>query len=203
MPQATINKSDTNDSPSLAPLEPHEIPLSKHISLKERFRRISKRTITIVISLTVFATVLATFLGNLGTIKDFFHHELPPPSVPPITVKLTNKTSKDIGVILRGDFYLWLPGSGAIHTIGKYEFRSLGKNFPEAQQIVVKASMTVTVLAHVLNQKLYGLILEQGECDICLYVHLVNGGSIFTGDIPFTKEALNKYYVPVDLGVKQ
>ena len=70
----------------------------------------------------------------------------------------------------RSDFFLWLPGSDAGHAIGKYEFHTTGGDVPNGGQITVKPNTTVTVYAQVLNQELYGRILEQAECDISLYI---------------------------------
>ena len=90
--------------------------------------------------------------------------------MPAITVKLSNSSTEEIHVAARSDFFLWLPGSDAGHAIGKYEFHTTGGDVPNGGQITVKPNTTVTVYAQVLNQELYGRILEQAECDISLHI---------------------------------
>ena len=137
----------------------------------------------------------------LEKIQDYFRPEPAPPSVPLITVKLSNSDTKEIHVAARGDFFLWLPGSGARHAIGKYEFHTMDGDVPHNGQIIVQPNKTITVYAQVLNQQLYGRILKQAECDISLHIRRVHGGLKFSQNLPFTKEAIEKYYVTADVGV--
>jgi hypothetical protein len=175
-------------------------PLPQPVTWREQWHVISARTRIIVGSLLVIVAATAAFLVNLEKIQDHFRSEPAAPSVPAIMVKLSNSATEEIYVVTRGDFFLWLPGSGARHAIGKYEFRTMDGNVSNAGQIAVKPNTTLTVYAQVLNQELYGNILEQAECDISFHVRRVKGGLTFTQNLPFTKEAIEKYYVTVDVG---
>ena len=122
-----------------------------------------------------------------------------PHFVPAITVKLSNSSTEEIRIAARSDFFLWLPGSGIRHAIGKYEFHTTDGDVPNNGQISVEPNKTVTLYAQVLNQQLYGRILEQAECDISLHIRRVHGGLTFSQNLPFTKEAIKKYYVTADV----
>jgi hypothetical protein len=44
--------------------------------------------------------------------------------IPFVIVKVSNHTRENLEISSRGDFYLWLPGSGARHMTGKYQLFS-------------------------------------------------------------------------------
>jgi hypothetical protein len=170
------------------------------VTWREKWHTISTKAKIIIVSIAAIVAATATFLTNLEKIQFYFRPEPAPPSVPLITVKLSNSSMEQIYVVARGDFFLWLPGSGARHAIGKYEFHTMGGDIPRNGQIILQPNQTVTVYAQVLNQQLYGRILEKADCDISLHIRRVTGGLKFSQSLPFTKEAIKKYYVTADVG---
>jgi len=152
------------------------------------------------ISVTTCVALLAAFLANIEKIGNFFKAEQPSPSVPAIVVKLSNSSEADVIVSARGDFTLWLSGPGAYHTMGKYEFLTTEGKPPTAGSLTVPPKDTITVLAKVMNEKFYSKILSQADCDLCLLVYRAGAGLIHTNNMPFTKEAIKKYYIEADVG---
>jgi hypothetical protein len=147
---------------------------------------ISSRTRIFIVSVVAVVAGAAALLSNLEKIQNYFRPEPVPPTVRPISAKLSNTGENEVSVAGRGDFMLWLPGPEARHTTGKYEFHNADGNFP--------------VFAHILNQNVFGRVLEQGDCDISLIVGREGRGIKFTDNLPFTKSAIEKYYVSVDVG---
>ena len=70
----------------------------------------------------------------------------------------------------------------------------------EAMVFTMKPGDKIRLLAHVLNQDVYGRVLERADCDIAFMVRNANGGLRITDNLPFTKEAIKKYYATVDIG---
>ena len=153
-----------------------------------------------MLSLLAGVAATATLLANLQKIEDYFRPLPPPPTVPAIVVEVSNSSETAIKVADRGDFFLWLPGPGARHTIGKYEFRNADGTAPQSGLFIVESGASVRVLAHVMNQNLYGRVLEQADCDIAFMVRKAYGGHRTTNNLPFTKQAINKYCATVDIG---
>ncbi len=175
-------------------------PFQRRVSLLDRWRRNSPRMKTVVISMFAVVASLATFLANMETIENFFGFGKPSISLPNIVVKLLNSSKVDIVVYARGDFLLWLPGPEARYRTGKYEFLTIQGQSPADGGVTVHPSDTVTVLTRIMNKDLYAKILSQGDCDLALQIHRVGTGSIFTENIPFTDDAIRKYYLEADVG---
>ena len=167
--------------------------LPQAVTWRKKWHTISVKAKIGVVSLAAVVAATATFLANLEKIHDYFRPEPVPPSVPAITVKLSNSSTEEIRIAARSDFFLWLPGSGTRHAIGKYEFHTMDGDVPNNGQLSVEPNKTVTVYAQVLNQQLYGRILDQAECDISFHIRRVHGGLTFSQNLPFTKEAIKKY----------
>lgn len=148
-------------------------------------------------SILAVIAAAAALLGNMETIQK---HLTAPLRVPPIVVEITNSSKNPISVVTRGDFLLWLPGPGAEHVIGKYEFHNMKDTPLESMIFTVEPAAKMKLLAHVLDQELYGRVLKKADCDIAFMVRKANGGLRITDNLPFTKEAINKYFVTVDIG---
>jgi hypothetical protein len=195
-----INHEPLERKKSDATIEiPNESIIQKN-GFKERWKKLSSKVKIILISITAVVALFATFLTNVEKILDFFETNESTNTVPNITVKLMN--SSDVGVIVfaRGDFMLWLPGPGANHTIGKYEFLMTDGKSPEGGSFVVKPKETVPVYAKILNTTHFARILSQSDCDLSLILYRAGTGLIHTNQIPFTENAILKYYLEADVG---
>ena len=189
--------SDTTQRKQL--LDPHGTPLPSRLTWRQRWNAISRRTRIALMSVLAVIAASATLLTNLQRYRNT-SHPCAPPSVPPIVVEITNSSKTPVAVAARGNFYSWLPGPGAGHTIGKYEFRNLGGAPLESGDFTVGPAARARLLAHILNQNLYGRVLKEADCDIAFMVRKANGGHRTTTDLPFTQEAINKYCATVDIG---
>jgi hypothetical protein len=156
----------------------------------------------------VLSKVIATIILGIGALCWAWLHNIPKtgnaatPRVPPIVVEITNSSKSKVDVAVRGDFYLWLPGPSAQHTFGKYEFRTLEDKPLNAEVFTIDPTAKTRMLAHIMNQEFYSNMLKRADCDIALMVRKANGGHQTTADLPFTKEAIKKYYTTVDIGTK-
>ena len=174
--------------------------ITQKVIWKDRWRKLSSNAKVFLISVTTFVALLAAFLTNIEKINDFFKAEQPPASVPSIVVKLSNSSEKGVIISARGDFTLWLPGPGASHRMGKYEFLTTEGKSPTGARLVVPPQETVTVHAKIMNETYFSKILSQSDCDLSLLVYRVGAGLIHTNNMPFTKEAITKYFIEADVG---
>jgi hypothetical protein len=181
-------------------VDPAGQPVPHRLTGRERLRTISSKTKFVVVAFVAVVAAVAALLGNIETIRSHLRPKPAPPSVPLIVVKLKNDLKKDVQVAARGDFILWLPGPDGYHTMGKYEFRLLGGKSPQSEEITVSSNSTTTVYAKIMDQEVYGRILERADCDISLGIRASEGGLKFSDNLPFTKEAIAKYFVAVDVG---
>lgn len=175
---------------------------SQHITAKRSKLTVLKK----VWSDPVLSKVIATIILTIGGLCLAWLHNKPNKNheaalrIPPVVVEIRNSSKKAIAVASRGDFFLWLPGPDAQHTFGKYEFHTLKDSPLESEVFTVDPTAQVKLLAHIMNQDFYGKMLNQADCDIALMVRKANGGHRTTENLPFTKEAINKYFTSVDIG---
>ena len=121
-----------NDDSQQQILGPRGNPIPSKITWRDRWKSFSKKTRVAIVAITAFIAGLAALLTNLQTIKDQVRPAQTPPNVPPIIVEITNSSKEAIDVVTRGDFFLWLPGHGARHNIGKYELRNVDGSSPDS-----------------------------------------------------------------------
>ena len=197
-------KSDSNINSDMMQetglVGPNGALLPSPVTWKHRLFAISMRAKIISVAILAVIAGFAALLTNIETIKRHFTPSPALPSVPSIVVEVTNSSKNTISVVTRGDFFLWLPGPGARHSIGKYEFRTLKNTQLESLVFTVKPTQKIRLLAHVIDQDLYGRILEKADCDIAFMVRKASGGFKTTNNLPFTKESIDKYFTSVDIG---
>lgn len=184
-------------------IDPTGKPFKQPVKWIDRWKTLSSKIKIIAISITTFVAILATFLTNIDKIEKYFNNDKVSESVPQIIVKLKNSSEREITVSARGDFTLWLPGLGAHHTMGKYEFLTILTSkgiLPISGGITIPPKDTVTVFAQVMNEQLYSKILSREDCDLSLIIYRAGAGLIFTNNMPFTETAIKKYYIEADVG---
>jgi hypothetical protein len=175
-------------------------PFKKSHSMSGRWKNISKKMKIIIISITAFITLIATLITNLGTIEKFINSTKSNVLPPNIVVKLSNSSKVDVVISDRGDFTLWFPGPGAAHTYGRYEFVVVGKMMRSNGGIIIPQSKTITLFAKILNNEKYSKVFANADCDINLIIYRSGLGLIHTNDIPFSSDAITKYYLEADVG---
>ncbi len=189
---------DTNNIPSdTGVLDSSGRPFPRRPTWRERSAAVSARTKIMIGALLATVAALATLLGNLEKIRSHFRA---PPTVPPIVLEVTNGSDQPIEVVSRGDFFLWLPGPGARHAFGKYEFRNPDGSKLASPTFAVEPGSKRRFLAQVLDEEAYAAMLERGDCDVAFMVRKAAGGHRTTGNLPFTKDAIDKYCATVDIG---
>ena len=134
-------------------LDQHGKLIPHRKSLIDRCKVLSRKTKIVVASVVALLGCFAAILTNVQTIQNFYKPEALPPTVPPIVVEISNSSGTPVDIVPRGDFFLWLPGPGTNHTIGKYELRGIKSNTTDLEIITVNPSEKIRMLAHVMNQK--------------------------------------------------
>jgi hypothetical protein len=172
------------------------------IAWRDRLLLIWQKTRRLIVILTVFVAGVATFLTNIEKIQQYIGTFSTTPIAPAIVVEIKNSSFEPVDVVKRGDFFLWLPGPEARYTFGKYEFCKLDGMPLDSETFTVAPNAKVRLLARIQNQDLYSKILQQGDCDIALMVRRAIGGHQTADNMPFTKDAIQKYFTTVDIGVK-
>jgi hypothetical protein len=143
--------------------------------------------------------LLTTLWLNSAAILDSIRREPPLPTVPPISVVVRNSRADSVTIATRGDFFLWLPGVEARYSTGKYEFSVNADREPVLGAITIAPGDSVWAFANLLNQSLFGEVLERGECDISFWVRSLGGGLDYSDNLPFTREGLDTYYASVEI----
>jgi hypothetical protein len=173
-------------------------PLPRRRGIREQLQNFSGWTKAIILAVVAIVTGFAVFLSSLGTIQNYFQPPRPLVEVPQVTVKLTNSTNDQIGILKRGDFLLWLPGGSGHHIVGKYELLFPQEKDPGAPEFIIPPSATIIAFAKLLNEKRFVDLLEQSEFDLSIIVRKTSGGLAFTEALPFTRAAIEKYFTSVN-----
>lgn len=190
--------TDSNRQNEKIILDQSGTPLPQRVTWRDRWKALSSKAKIVLVSVLAIITTSSTLVKNVDTIKPYFQARLTPIEVPLLTVKVLNNTQKDIQVTPRGDLFLWLPGPGARHMVGKYKFiEEINKESAEAEKYRVKSGLEEIFIAQILNQDSYRELLKKEELDLSLSVRPITGGLKFTDNIPFTQDAINKYYFSV------
>lgn len=198
--QSKSNSQDSKSGTDGSIIDASGKPLKRKVMLRDRWKQISSKMKITVISITAFVALLATFLTNLEKLGNYLESDEAAASIPNIVVKLSNSSERDVIVAARGDFMLWLPGPDAYHTMGKYEFLTIEEKSPSEGSFTIPPDNTITLLAKIMNKNLYSRILSQADCDLSLLVYRAGGGLTHTNNMPFTSDAIEKYYIEADVG---
>lgn len=117
-------------------------------------------------------------------------------SVPAVLLDLVNSGTDPVSIEARGDLVLWLPqGVGEVRSIpGKYELQRVGKSPAYLDFVTIRPSSNTLTAAHLslLGNGQLASILDDGATDLEFVMRRKDGGILFSGEIPFTREALQK-----------
>lgn len=125
--------------------------------------------------------------------------------LPFVTVKIQNSTDKIINVQSEGEFVLWLPKGvyDGVQTIpGKYVISATSTKSIKDGLITIQPSGEALVVAQLMNPQYFSRILERGDTDLSFILRMDNGSSFFSDNIPFRREAIEKYFVKAEAGKK-
>jgi hypothetical protein len=123
----------------------------------------------------------------------------PPIQAPHIVALIHNPEPHGIDLSYRDEFWLWLPSTGgAPRMAGKYEIIASSAGLVHDAIAPVKASGDTRLVVKLMNPQTMTDILKRGDTEICLIFHRPDGSSFISEDIPFTDEAIKKYYTRAD-----
>ena len=158
--------------------------------------------------LTAVGTLLAIIsLGLYGIDKSFYLKdwvinrilESQYAKVPNITLKLRNSGEKIMSVYSEGEFVLWLPQGvyDGVQTIpGRY--RIIANSIDGL--ITIQPAKDIMLAVQLMNPQYFSRVLERGDTDLSLILRRSDGSVIFSENIPFRRDAIEKYYLTADAG---
>ncbi len=125
-------------------------------------------------------------------------------TIPPVALVLQNTTTEPIAVERRGDFVLWLPQGvdGVRRLPGKYDLKT-AKGEPANPMVVIGPGAEASVLAQLHSEVSLAQLLDGGAADLEFILRKEQGGVLFSGSIPFSREAITTTRWKVDLAKKE
>lgn len=162
--------------------------------------------------LTAISTLLAVlsfglYVGekSLGLLSFLFRRSSSESlEIPAVALALENPTAEPVAIQRRGDFVMWLPqGVDDVRRFpGKYDLEA-----PEGESsssvVVVSAGETAQVVAHLRAEIPLSQLLDRGAADIEFILRKEHGGLLFSGAIPFARDAIKTTRWKIDLGREQ
>jgi hypothetical protein len=149
---------------------------------------------------------LATLLGiSAADFKPVIMHWMRPEKprrIPPVSVWIKNTGKTESSVASRGELFIWLPGEGARHTAGVYEIVRVNGSQSQPGMVSVPPDAITKVQINLLNPQGLYPYLERGDCEITIFFRRSDGSLFDSGEVPFTEEALGKYYLSADIHAK-
>ena len=182
-------------------LDAHGTPTSTKAARRIRWGLIPKWAKIIAAIVAVVAAV-STILANLGDIEGYFAGDPAPIEIPLAQLLIRNSGDEAVTVVARGDFFLWLPGPGAEHVLGKYEIVAQDESQFSRGAFVIAPNDSLFVKARVLNQSGFGRLFAESECDIAFMVKRLSLGHKTTDNLPFSSDGLSRFYAGVDVGIE-
>jgi hypothetical protein len=122
-----------------------------------------------------------------------------PRHIPYISVRIRNSGRIDAAFAHRGTIFIWLPGEGTRYLPGTYEIVSENGTKVDPGMISIPSGSSVKVEAAVLNEANLYQYLAQGDCEITLFFTRNDGSLFYSGEMPFTEDAINKFYGTADI----
>jgi hypothetical protein len=166
-----------------------------------------RNVVLAVVGVAVILLGLWSLMKALGIPRGLWHHPSAAPKAPELMLELTNSGKEPVVLQSRGDLILWLPQSvsGGVRSIpGKYEFLPASNdNRLALDSITIPASSSVRASVRFLSETQLVPILDDGSTDLELILRRESGGIIFTGQIPFTKDALQSRRWRVDVSINK
>jgi hypothetical protein len=125
-----------------------------------------------------------------------------PPTVPNIVVKISNPDNSQASLNYRDDFVLWLPDAtvdGAPRLPGKYEIVASDAGLVKNGVVPVKAPGDTRLILKLMDQERLHQYLIRGNTELMFMFHRTDGSVFFSENLPFTEEAVKKFYTPADM----
>lgn len=121
-----------------------------------------------------------------------------------VALTLENSTDEPVRILRRGDFVLWLPQGvdGVRRLPGKYDLEVPKGQF-SGPVVVIGPRATVPVVAQLRAEVPLGQLLDRGAADLEFILRKERGGVLFSGSIPFTREAMKTTRWKIDLARRE
>ena len=115
-----------------------------------------------------------------------------------VIVALENEKDKEITIAKRGDTFFWHPGTEGYHEIYTFEITDSDSKAIDDDALTIPPGTRVKATAKLLPTTIARRYLEQGHMDISLYFRGI-GFTTFSQNVPFTKESIEGYYIPIKI----
>jgi hypothetical protein len=115
-----------------------------------------------------------------------------------VKIQVTNSGLSEVAIYTQGNFFLTKQlDDGSIQVMkGEYKLTMDDAEGSQGESILTEPAKTVSIKAIIPSS--YLRLLEKGEYDLYLSFRRIDNTSFVTQTIPFTEEALNKYYLLID-----
>jgi hypothetical protein len=125
--------------------------------------------------------------------------------LPYVTIKIVNPSDKIINIQAEGEFVLWLPQGvySSVQTIpGRYRIAAVSGSLLKDGLFTIQPRSEVRAVAQLMNPQYFSRILERGDTVLSFIIRMDSGSLFFSQNIPFRKDAIEKYYVEAQAGKK-
>ncbi len=156
-------------------------------------------------------TAIGTLVGVLGFsayliekgygISQKLNHSPPVIEDVSLVVKLNNERKNEVTLYKRGEVFYWHPGAEAYHEVYTFEITHSEAKQQNNNGLVIPAKSSLKATVKLLPSSVARKYLEQGHMDISLYFK-GDGFTEFSPNVPFTKENLDGFYIPVKIEPK-
>jgi hypothetical protein len=159
--------------------------------------------IGIIVSLIGTMTGLLSVALYFWDLKPFLERWFsPPPAVRNIAVRIDNPAKTDVSLSYRDELVLWLPtalSDSAPRIGGMYEVVASDAGLVKDGVVPIRAAGETRIVVKVMDQDRLYRFLRRCDTTLTLMFHRPDGSIFFSDNIPFTDEALRKFYARADM----
>ncbi len=125
-------------------------------------------------------------------------------ATPVVALSLENPTDEPVRILRRGDFVLWLPqGVDSVRRLpGRYDLK-VSKGESSDPLVVIGPRAAVPVLAELRAEIPLDQLFDRGAADLEFILRTERGGILFSGAIPFAREAMRTTRWKIDLARRE
>jgi hypothetical protein len=153
-------------------------------------------TIASVLSVALYFWDLRPFLVR---------HLSAPPAVGNIGVRISNPDGRAVSLSYRGELVLWLPSAmsaGAPRVGGAYEVLASDAGLVKDAIVPIRGAGETKIVVKVMDQERMVGYLKRGDASLSLIFRRPDGSLFFSEDLPFTEDAIKRFYIRADMGKK-
>jgi hypothetical protein len=110
-----------------------------------------------------------------------------------------------VSLYYRGEFVLWLPGgmsAGAPRVGGAYEVVASDAGLVKDGVVAIRALGETKIVVKVMDQERMYRYMKRGDTSLTFMFRRPDGSIFFSDDLPFTEDAIRRFYARADMAQK-